>query len=157
PEPPAYGYAYLALVADAAGDAKESDAALAQASKLPDGDETAALTRAQLQFIHGDHSGAETAMRELIRRHPSNSDALAALGAALSSDSRYPEALGAYSRASAIARHDANLHYQAAMLLHALGRDREAREQCASALKIVPDNAAALGLMAELERGAAAR
>jgi len=153
-DPPPSAYAYLAMVADAAGESKTSESALMQAAALPDGAATAALTRAQLQFIHGDHKGAEEKFRQLEVSNPDDVDALTALGAAMSADRQFDEALSAYQRAAQIAPNDANLRYQCCDLLHRLGRDREARAECTIALQIVPDNAAAQALMAEVERSA---
>jgi len=138
PSPDAY--AELALAADAAGDTKGAENALAKAASMPGGADTAVLTRAQILFIRGDRKGAEDALRDLLAREPNNKQALLDLGIVLS--------LGT--------GHAPNIHYRLALILHRLGRDREARDECELALKDVPDNPDARALRAELE-GASAR
>jgi protein O-mannosyl-transferase len=154
---PATAYANLALIADIAGDKAESEAALKQAEAIPGGAQAAALTRAQLARIHGDLKGSESVLRDMIRRHQESADVYAALGVTLSAENRPEEALAPFQQAMRITPGDPNLHYQAALLLHRLGREREAHDECAAALAIVPGNRDAQALMAAIERGGGTR
>ena len=79
--PPLGGYAKLALIADAAGDPAGSEAALAKAATMPGGVGVAAVVRAQIRYLHGDRSGAEQALREVLRRDPNNAQAQSLIAA----------------------------------------------------------------------------
>jgi tetratricopeptide (TPR) repeat protein len=155
--PPAAGYADLALVADSTGDTSLSEAALERAESLPGGGAPAAVARAQILFRRGDAKGAEDALRGWLRRDPDNADVLATLGLMLSSHNDYDQALEAYRHAAAVAPEEPRFHYLAAMALHRMGRDREARGECAAALEGAPEDANARALMAEIERGGGVR
>ena len=144
-------YAELALAADAAGDTKSAQAALAQAAALAGGAETAALTRSQMLMRHGDSKGAEQGLRELLGREPENRQALVDLGMVLSSEHRYGEALAIYRRAASGVPHAPMLHYHIALLLHQLGRENEARDECAIAVAQAPGDPNARTLMAVIE------
>jgi len=149
-------YARLALTADAASDTAHADAALANLSAIAGGADTAILTRAQIRMRHGDSKGASDAIEELVRREPENPEALAARGAILASARRYDDALSDYEHAMRNSPHDANLHYQTAALLHQMGRDGDARNECAVALILAPGNRDAQALMASIDRAGAA-
>ena len=150
-------YASLAEAADAAGDASAAENALEQAEAMPKGAQAAALARARIRFLHGDRKGAEDALRSALRKDPYDAPALAALGTVLSADGRVAEALAAYQRAAALAPPGTlQLHYKIAVALHQLGRDREARDECAMEIAAEPANANARGLMDAIERGLAA-
>ncbi|MGH7813170.1 MAG: tetratricopeptide repeat protein, partial [Candidatus Binataceae bacterium] len=125
-------------------------AALDRAAKLPDGAAAAALARAQILFMHGDKKGAEKALGELIKREPENAVALSALGSVLAADNRYKDSLSAFRRAAALAPGDPSLHYKLAIVLHDLGRDGEARGECAIALAAAPGNPKVRELMAAI-------
>ncbi|MGH7812416.1 MAG: tetratricopeptide repeat protein [Candidatus Binataceae bacterium] len=150
--PPAVAYTDLAIARDAAGDTAGANAALARAAALPGGAEVADLARAQLQLLHGDPKGAEAAVRNLLKRDPNYVAALNVLGAVLTAENRNDEALAAYRRAAAIVPADSGLHYRIAMLLHKLGRNREARIECTRALEGAPRDPKMLALMAAIER-----
>ncbi|MGH7812798.1 MAG: tetratricopeptide repeat protein, partial [Candidatus Binataceae bacterium] len=149
--PPASAYARLAIVADAAGDAAGADAALARAEKLPGGAAMAAIVRAQILRRHGDLAGSARALDAILARDPNNPQALAAFAMTLAAEGRPTDALAAYRHASAILPREPALHYRVASILHRLGRDREARAECAAALAAAPNDPAALALMHEIE------
>ncbi|MGH7815590.1 MAG: tetratricopeptide repeat protein [Candidatus Binataceae bacterium] len=153
-DPPAGAYAELAIVADAAGDSKGMEAALKRTAALPGGAGLAALTRAQIRFAHGDKTGAEKMLRDLLKRDADNPDMLSTLGAVLASQKRYGEALVEFHRAAAIAPNLRSLHYQTALVLHNLHRDREAHTECQAALEANPGDRGAQALMTELNRSA---
>ncbi|HUO04969.1 MAG TPA: tetratricopeptide repeat protein [Candidatus Binataceae bacterium] len=151
--PPVVAYTDLAIAADAAGDAKESEAALAHAEEMPVGAAAAAVARAQILRLHGDNKGAEQVLRDLLKREPNHAQALTALGMTLSSEYRNDDALEAYRRASFLKPKDPQLHYLTALTLHRLGRDPEARHECEIAINLTMDNAEMVALLAEIDRG----
>ncbi|MGH7812417.1 MAG: tetratricopeptide repeat protein [Candidatus Binataceae bacterium] len=155
--PPLIAYTELAVAADAAGDKKQSEAALARAAAQPGGAEAAELTRAKLRFIHGDAAGSEKLLAELLKRDPNYAPALIFLGTVLKAGNRFADALEAYRRASKLDPYDPSLHYHAALMLHALGRDGEARKECALAIAQAPGDNQARALMLAIGRGAANR
>ncbi|HUO06655.1 MAG TPA: tetratricopeptide repeat protein [Candidatus Binataceae bacterium] len=154
--PTADQLAKFALAADAAGDSKAADGYLKRAQSLDDGTGAVAMARAQLSFRHGDVAGAEKILRDLIQTDPANTLALTGLGALLSTQHRFDDALAAYRRATAITPNDPIPHYLAALALHRVGRDAEAREQCSIALTAAPANPDIQALMVEIERTSAA-
>ncbi|HUO05052.1 MAG TPA: tetratricopeptide repeat protein [Candidatus Binataceae bacterium] len=153
PSPDAYAKA--ALFADAAGDTTGANAALARAAAIPGGAEVATVTRAQVLLRHGDSKTAERELRKVLDRHPLNVAALGALGALLSDNRHYDEALDVLQRAASISPEDPNLHYQLATTLYQLGRNPEAQAECAVALSRAPYDPNARALMAQIERGGA--
>ncbi|MGH7813062.1 MAG: tetratricopeptide repeat protein [Candidatus Binataceae bacterium] len=146
-------YAQLAIADDAAGDTAGADSALAKTAALSGGIAAAAVARARIRLRHDDRTGAENVLRELLRQQPGNRDALLDLAMMLTSEHRNDEAIAIYRRAAAGLSHAPDIHYRIALLLHQMGRDPEAREECASALKQAPNDPKARALMAELDRG----
>ncbi|HUO04000.1 MAG TPA: sulfatase-like hydrolase/transferase [Candidatus Binataceae bacterium] len=112
-----------------------------------------ALNRAQTRFRQGDFLDAEKVLREVIREQPNNRDATLDLGMVLASEHRYDEAIAAYRQAASGLSTAPTIHYQIARLLHQLGRDREARDECALALAQAPNDSKAQALMATLGGG----
>ncbi|HUO05721.1 MAG TPA: tetratricopeptide repeat protein [Candidatus Binataceae bacterium] len=145
--PPASGYARLAVAADAIGDSKAADDALAKAAKLPDGANPADLARARLSYRHGDNQAAEQKLREVLKRDPDNAEALSVLGTVLSAEHRYDDALAAVQRAAQLSPDKPMLHYLVALALYQMGRNSEARGECAIALAAEPDDYNARALM----------
>ena len=154
--PPASAYADLALAVDAAGDSHEAETALARVEKLPGGTDFADVARAQLLVRHGDTTGAVQELSALLARDPINPKALTTLGAILSSEHRYDEALAMYRRAIEIAPRDEQLHYLAALAFYRSGRAANALEECKIALAIAPENPDVLALSAKIEQAMAA-
>ncbi|HVN64959.1 MAG TPA: tetratricopeptide repeat protein [Candidatus Binataceae bacterium] len=149
--PPPDAFAELAIIMDAAGDPTSAELELKRAEQIPRGANIAALARAQLQFRHGDMKGAEQALVRLLQRTPNNAAALSILGTVFLSERRYPEALDAYRRAEKIEPYDPALHYRVAVVLHVLGRNRAARDECVLALAGAPHDSHIRALMAEIE------
>ena len=145
--------AELALAADAAGDARDANAALVRAAGIPGGAEATALTDAQIRFRHGERERAEGIVREVLRRHPDDPPALDELGGMLLSESEYSQALQVYKHAIRITPKVPGLHYGLALTLHRMRREQEARDECAIALATEPNDAKAKSLMTEIERG----
>jgi tetratricopeptide (TPR) repeat protein len=155
--PPAGGYAKLALLEDEAGNQAAAEEALGHAEAIPGGSEAAALAHAQIMLRHGDFGSAENAARGLLRLAPNNEQALEVLGMALSAQQRYEDALTAFRHAVALAPVQTPLlHYRIAAVLHQMGREREAHDECAIALADAPNNRSVQALMAEIERSGGA-
>jgi tetratricopeptide (TPR) repeat protein len=150
PHPPAVAYVSLAELLDSQGNPARSEAILHQVESLPDGDQASRLARARIRMRHGDSAGAEKELRDLAGRYPDDQQAWTMLGLLLADENRNDEALTAYQRAMQLAPGDTRPHLFAAKSLHAMGRDREAGEQCRQALAIEPDYQEARALMAEL-------
>ncbi|MGH7812371.1 MAG: tetratricopeptide repeat protein [Candidatus Binataceae bacterium] len=153
--PPPDAYAELAMVKDAAGDAAGAEAALKAAAAIPGGANIAALARAQLRFRHGDLNGAEQELDGLLRRAPDNAAAYNILGTVFLAEHRYRDSLAAYRRAVQIEPYDPAIHFRIALVLHQLGRDREARKECRIALAGTPDDPHMRALMAAIQNGIA--
>ncbi|HVN64156.1 MAG TPA: tetratricopeptide repeat protein [Candidatus Binataceae bacterium] len=150
-------YGEIARTKDAAGNSKGADAELARAAALPGEVVNAMLIRAQLQVLHHDLAGAERTLREVLRNDAQNRSALFDLAMVMYSEHRYDDALAVFRSLSAIAPQAATYHYRIALTLHQLGRDQEAREQCAAALGRDPNDSNSRRLMTLLEHGGAPR
>jgi tetratricopeptide (TPR) repeat protein len=152
PGPKAADYVTLAEYFALAGETAASEQALKQAESKPDGAESAALTRAEIRMWHGDNAGAEGMLRGLALRYPKDSEVWDELGSALADQKRYAEALSAYRQAVELEPRQLTPRFLIATLLHAMGRDQEALEQCRAALVIEPNSGDSQALMEEIER-----
>ncbi len=155
PDPPAEAYLKLAELYDAQGRSQESDALLKRAESTPDGAETASLLRAQLKMKHGDAGGAEMILRQLGARYPSDQRVWTMLGLLLADENRGEESLRALARAQQLSPADPEPHFFAARVLHAMGRDRDALQQCRHALGLAPGYDQARALRDEILRNPA--
>ncbi|HVN64579.1 MAG TPA: tetratricopeptide repeat protein [Candidatus Binataceae bacterium] len=153
PNPSPKDYAELAFSAAAAGDQTAADANLKEAEELSGGAGIASLTRARIELLRGDTKAAEQELVKLLESEPDNEPALAALAEAFAKDKRYEDSLAALRRAASLAPGEPSFHYKIAVMLHNLGRDREARDECESALAVSPDNPDLKALLAAIERG----
>ncbi|MGH7814995.1 MAG: tetratricopeptide repeat protein [Candidatus Binataceae bacterium] len=140
-------YMQLALLRAAAGDRAGAEVALNRAAAMPGGADPAALGRAQIQFIRGDTKDAIAAMRELVQRNPGNEQMLAILGSMLLDSKQNDAALAVFRRVVSIEPNDLSAHYKIALALHQLGRDDEARGECATVLAAAPGDREARALM----------
>ena len=152
---PAVAYVTLAELYDAQGDVAHRDEVLQHARSLPDGDQAAGLAYARIKAREGDLKGAEDILRDLARRHPDDSRSWTALGLLLADDNRGEESLGALDRAQQLSPADPQPHFFAARVLHAMGRDRDALEQCRRALALAPGYDQARALQDEILRNPA--
>ncbi|MGH7812412.1 MAG: tetratricopeptide repeat protein [Candidatus Binataceae bacterium] len=147
-------YTALATAATKAGDETGAEAALAKAAALPGGAEAVALTWAQLLLRRGRNEEAGQALKLLLKQNPNDPAALATIGLVYAAEHRYDDALSALKRAAALTPPAPLTHYRIALLLHQLGRDREARTECALVLAAAPNAKSAQELMAALKRSA---
>jgi len=152
-DPPPVAYTDLAIAREAAGDSAGAEEALKHAAAMPGGANVAELAHAQIRLMHGDAKGTEDAVRELLKHAPDYVAALNVLGAVLSSEHRYDEALQVYRHGATVVPTDSDLHYRIALILHKLGRDGEAYPECSAALAGAPQDPKMLSLMAEIKRG----
>jgi len=159
PDPPAEAYLELAKLCDAQGRSQESDALLRRAESTPEGAETALLLRAQLRMKHGDAGGAEAILRQLAARYSGDPHVWTMLGLLLADENRGAESLRAFDRVQQLTPGDPEPHFFAARVLHALGRDPDALQQCRRALALAASSGhpGALALMTEIERGTGLR
>ncbi len=151
-EADARDYVMLAKFRDLAGQSALSEAALKRAEAEPDGIERAGLARAEIRMWHRDDAGAEAILRGLAARYPGNYQVWDEMGAALADQKRYDESLSDYKRAIDLEPNEMLPRLFTAKLLHSMGRDREALEQCRAALAIEPNDGDAQALAAGLER-----
>lgn len=153
PRPLAGEYIMLARLYDAQGDQAQTEQALRKAQALPAGDQAVAVARAQMKIAHGDPHAAEIIMRTFTGRYPNSLLGWTELGISLAAQKNYGEARSAFQHALQVAPNDPSAHFLMGGVLHAMGRDDEALEQCRRVLAIAPDDANARALMAQIERG----
>jgi len=154
-DPPAAGFVMLAEVYDAQGNLTHRDEVLERARSLPDGDKAVGLAYARIKARHGDLKGAGDVLHDLVRRYPDDSRSWIALGLLLADDNRGEESLSAFGRAQQLSPRDPEPHFFAARVLHAMGRDRDALQQCRRALDIAPAHNGARSLQDEILRQSA--
>jgi protein O-mannosyl-transferase len=143
-------YMVLAELYDTLGEHTQSEAAITRAESLPGGAEVAALAHAQIATQHGQAQQAEAIARGLTHRYPGDYRVWLQLGLALSAQNRASDALSSFDQALRLAPYDSILHVVAGAMLHKLGRDREALDQCRVALALHPDEPNARALTAEI-------
>jgi tetratricopeptide (TPR) repeat protein len=134
--PFALRYAKLAGFYDSIGNQQQVETVLKEVDSMPEGELAAGLARATIRLNHSDKEGAERILRELSERYPDNAQVLITLGDVQSDLKQNDQALVSYQRAIANRIGQAQLHTSIAKTLHALGRDREALDQCRLALAL---------------------
>ncbi len=152
---PTVAYVTLAELYDAQGDVTNRDEVLEHTRSLPDGDKAVGLAYARIQARHGDLKGAENVLHDLVRRYPDDSRSWTALGLLLADDNRGEESLRALDRTQQISPGDPEPHFFAARVLHAMGRDHDALQQCRRALALAPGYDQARTLRDEILRNPA--
>ena len=141
----------LAQVADKAGDAPGTEAALKVAQSDPKSANSAIYMRARIMAGHRDYAGAEKLLRPLADRDPGSLQVIALLASVMEVQGDHEGAIAAYQRALVISPENPVVHTMLAKSLHAQGRDTEALAQCKQTLAIQPGNPAARALAAQLE------
>jgi predicted Zn-dependent protease len=149
--PFALRYAKLAGLYDSIGNQKQVQAVLEEVDSMPEGELAAGLARATIRLNHFDNEGAERILRELSERYPDNAQVLITLGTVQADLKQNEQALISYQRAIPNLVGQAQLHSSMAKSLHAMGRDRDALDQCRLALALAPHNAAAAFSCAEIK------
>lgn len=149
--PPTF-YLELADVADRAGHRDAAEAALAQAAADPRTAAASEYIRAVIAVRHGELADAENLLRTLSLRTPNYPQVWTLYGDVLARRNDNQDAVAAYRHAIMLRPRDAELRLSLALNLRALGQDRDAIQQCRTALMIQPDNQQARALMAELQK-----
>ena len=156
--PLALRYIPLAELYDSLGNQEQVEAVLKEVDSMSEGELAAGLAHAMIRLEHSDKEGTERILLQLSDRYPTNAKILITLGE-LQADLRQNEkALISYQRAifpNSIG--NAHLHFSMAQALHAMGRDREALDQCRLALALAPSNAAMQAFKAQIARDAPGR
>jgi len=136
--PLAMDYIKLAELYDSIGDQEQAEAVLKEVDSMSEGELAVGLARAKMRLNHSDNAGAERILRELSERYPDDYQVLIQLADLEFSLKQYPQALVSYQRAGGGWYGYAQLHSSMAKALHALGRDREALDQCRLAEALGP-------------------
>ena len=144
---PEYGpiallYVKLAELYDLQGNQEQVEAVLRGVDSMPEGELVVGLARATICLNHSDQAGAERILRDLSERYPTNDKVLIMLGDLEFKSKQYKEALDYYQRAGAGWFGGSQLHLSIAQSLHAIGREREAIEQCRLAQALSPQDLA---------------
>jgi tetratricopeptide (TPR) repeat protein len=134
--PFALRYAKLAGLYDSIGNQKQVQAVLKDVDSMPEGELAAGLARATIRLNHSDKEGAERILSKLSERYPDNAQVLITLGDVQADLKQNEQALISYQRAIPNRIGQAQLHSSIAKSLHAMGRDREALDQCRLALAL---------------------
>jgi Flp pilus assembly protein TadD len=87
---------------------------------------------------HSDKEGAARILSELSHRFQQTPEVLIRLGDVQADLNQNEQALASYQRANESAIGDPQLHVAMAKSLHAMGRDREALDQCRLAQAMAP-------------------
>ncbi len=128
--PLAMRYIPLAELYDSQGNQEQVEAVLREVDSMPEGELAAGLARARIRLNHSDQQGAEQVLRELSDRYPTNHEVWMQLANLEFNLEQYEQALVSYHRAEEGWYGDTRLHLSIAKTLHAMGRDREALDQC---------------------------
>ena len=131
-------YIKLAELYDSIGNQAQVEAVLREVESMTIGELAAGLARAKIRLNHSDQEGAIKILQELSERYPTNYDVLIRLANLEFNRKKYKEALAYYERAGGGWFGDAPLHSSMAQSLHAMGRDREAVDQCRLAEALDP-------------------
>ncbi len=152
PNPVAIDYVALAELYEQVGEPAQRDEMLRRARSLPDGDEALGLADARIKARQGDLKGAGDLLRDLVRRYPRDPRTWTALGLLLADDHSGAESLRAFDTAQQLSPADPRPYLLAAQELHAMGRDRDALQDCRHALTLAPGNEQAQALENEIAR-----
>jgi tetratricopeptide (TPR) repeat protein len=135
--PLALRYVPLVELYDAKGNSEQVQSLLNKLESMPVGDMASGLARAMIRLQHSDKEGAERILRDLAERYPNDPEVLMRLGDLQADLNQHEEALNSYGKISDWVGHP-RLYASTAKSLHALGREREALEQCRLALALAP-------------------
>ena len=136
--PVALRYVPVVALYDAKGDQAQVDSLLKQLDSMPEGELAVGLAQAKIRLQHSDKEGAARILGELAHRFQQTPEVLIRLGDVQADLKQNEQALASYQRANESAIGDPQLHVAMAKSLHAMGRDREALEQCRLAQAMAP-------------------
>lgn len=148
--PLAMRYIPLVELYDSRGNQAQVEAVLKEMDSMSEGELAVGLARAKVRLNHSDKIGAERILSELAERYPDYPPVLIELGDLQADLSQNEQALISYQKAIPNSIGQAHLHSSIAKSLHALGRDREALDQCRLAMALAPSDSAVKFSCAEL-------
>jgi len=138
--PLAMRYIKLAELYDSIGNQERVEAVLKEVDSMSEGELAAGFARAGIRRNHSDKAGAERILRELSENYPHNYEVLVELGDVQAELGQNQEALNSYQQAAAGWIASPQLHVSLAKTLLALGRGREAVDQCRLGEAMAPRN-----------------
>ena len=138
--PIALRYVKLAELYDSLGEQAKVESLLKHVDSMSVGELAVGLARAKISLNHGDKAGAERILLDLSERYPTDHEVLMMLGDLEFDSQHYEEALECYQRAGGGWFGGAPEHLGMAKSLHAMGRNREAADQCRMASALDPHN-----------------
>ena len=130
-------YVKLAELYDSQGNQAQVESLLKQLDSMSEGELAIGLARARICLNHADTECAQRNLRDLSNRYPTNAEVLIMLGDLEFRLKNYEQALDCYRRAGGGWFGDAKDHLSMAKSLNALGRSREARDQCSLARALI--------------------
>jgi tetratricopeptide (TPR) repeat protein len=128
-------YIPLVEIYDSQGDSARVKSLLEKLEYMPEGELAVGLARAEIMLNHNDKRGAEHILLELADKYPNNPQVLIRLGGVQADLNENDQALNSYQRISHWIAHP-RVYASMAKSLHAMGRDREALDQCRLALAL---------------------
>ena len=149
--PFAMRYIPLVELYDSMNNQPQVEAVLKEMDSMSEGELAVGLARARIRLNHSDKTGAERILSELADRYPDYPPVLIELGDLQADLKQNEQALISYQDALPNSIGQAGLHSSIAKTLHAMGRDREALDQCRLALALGPRNSAVNFSCAELQ------
>jgi len=138
--PLALRYVKLAELYDSQGNHAQVELLLKRLDSMSEGELAVGLARATICLNHSDTECAERILRDLAKRYPTNAGVLIMLGDLDFRLKNYEQALDCYRRAGGGWFGDTKVHLSMAKSLKALGRNREALDQCSLAQALDPRN-----------------
>ena len=138
--PLALRYVKLVELYDSQGNHAQVESLLKQLDSMSEGELAIGLARAGICLNHADTECAESILRDLSRRYPTNAEVLFMLGDLEFRLKNYDQALDCYRRAGGGWFGDSREHLSMAKSLHALGRQQDALDQCRLAEALDPRN-----------------
>ncbi len=136
--PPAGTALLLAMAYRALGRLIEGLSAIEPAIAANPGDAAAWTLAGSLRVMSGDFSGGEAALRRALQLDPRNLDATSHLAIALHRQQRWAAAIELYRRVRDATPYDANVRYNLALSLEALGDLEAARVELERVVRLRP-------------------
>ena len=149
--PLAMRYIPLVELYDSKNNQQQVEAVLKEMDSMSEGELAVGLARAKIRLNHSDAAGAERILSELADRYPDYPPVLIELGDLQAELKQNEQALVSYGNAIPNSIGQAYLHASIAKSLHAMGRDREALDQCRLAKALGPRDSAVKFSCAELQ------
>ena len=128
-------YVPLVELYDSRGDSARVNSLLEKLNSMPEGELAVGLARAEIMLNRNDKRRAERILLELADKYPDNPEVLFRLGGVQADLNENEQALNSYQRIPHWIAHP-RLYASMAKSLHAMGRDREALDQCRLAMAL---------------------